>query len=234
MEQKVSSYIESIKQQRAVTAIMVTGSYATGTMGPRSDIDLFCIWENAYESMRGREYFEGLEFEYFISPEWKYYDRLRTDLTSLRIYSSAKILLDPEGKLQKVQQAAQQKVREYTFSISEDRRQDWQYWLETICSDGQDLFDAQDFPNFLYFTGANLQKMNDLFCQMHGKLPTYVKYGVAEMSQIDPDYGALLARFLRVDHTVPEKKDLWVELCLCLISGLGSFDLTNYERIEKL
>lgn len=234
MEQLVNRYIESIIRERGVNAVMVTGSYSTGTMGPRSDIDLFCIWGIEFESMRGREYFEGIEFELFISPEWKYYDRLRTDPTSLRIYSTAKILLDPKGKLRKIQRVAKEKLEEYTCSLSLERKQDWQFWLETICSDGQDLFEAQDFSNFLYFTAAKLQKMNDLLCQLQGKLPTYEKYGVTEISRIDQGYGDVLMRFLQVDHMLTEKCNLWVELCQILIHKLGNYDLTKYERIQRL
>lgn len=87
MREIIFKYIEYMKEKHNVSAAMVTGSYVTKEMSPRSDIDLFFIWSEEFKSMRGREYFEGVEFEYFISPEWKYYDRLRTDKTSMRIYS---------------------------------------------------------------------------------------------------------------------------------------------------
>lgn len=56
---------------------MITGSYITGNMKPNSDIDIFFIWNEENKSIRG---------------EWKYYERLETDLTSQQIYATGKIL----------------------------------------------------------------------------------------------------------------------------------------------
>lgn len=164
MKETVLKYIDYMREKHGIIAAMVTGSFVTGDMGPRSDIDMFFIWTKAYQSIRGREYFEGLEFEYFISPEWKYYDRLRTDKTSMRIYSGAMILADPENKLENIKNTAIRKVEEYQNRINTDMKKDYTFWLETICSDGEDLFDKKDYSNFLFFTGSNLQKMSDLLC----------------------------------------------------------------------
>lgn len=234
MDETIERYITYQSLKRGITAAMVTGSYVTGTMGPRSDIDLFFIWGKEFESMRGREYFEGVEFEYFISPEWKYYDRLRTDLVSVRIYSSAKILLDPGNKLQKIREVALKKMRDYAPTLNEDSRRSYQFWLETICSDGEDLFESQDYASFLFFTGVNLPKMNDLICLLHSELPTYEKYGVKEIQQIDATYGALLERFLTSEYTSGERRRLWVELCVQLTTLLGPYDLTDYESHQRL
>lgn len=54
---------------------MITGSYITGNMKPNSDIDIFFIWDEENKSIRG---------------EWKYYERLETDLTSQQIYATGK------------------------------------------------------------------------------------------------------------------------------------------------
>ncbi|MBM7614133.1 nucleotidyltransferase domain-containing protein [Alkaliphilus hydrothermalis] len=234
MRETILKYIEYMKEKHKVIAAMVTGSYVTGNMGQRSDIDIFFIWPEEFKSMRGREYFEGLEFEYFISPEWKYYDRLRTDQTSMRIYSSSMILFDSEKKLEKIQSTAMTKVKEYKSDLNDDRRKDYKFWLETICSDGEDLFDKGDYSGFLFFTGSNLQKMSELICKHNNKLPIYNKYGVEETIRVDEVYGELLSRFLITNYEQHDKKDLWVKMCNYLKVQLGDYDITNYESYQLL
>ncbi|WIV12724.1 nucleotidyltransferase domain-containing protein [Proteiniborus sp. MB09-C3] len=234
MKEIIERYIEYMIKKHKIIAAMVTGSYVTGEMGPRSDIDMFFIWEKEYESMRGREYFEGIEFEYFISPEWKYYDRLRTDKVSMKIYSTSRVLLDSEKKFEKIQKTAIEKVKEYSCNLSIDSRKDYKFWLETISSDGEDLFDKGDYYNFLFFVGVNLQKMNDLLCMLHNKLPVYEKYGVKEIGEIDESYGYKLKEFLKSDYFEGKKKQLWVEMCGYLHEKLGDYDITSYERYQRL
>lgn len=234
MEKIIERYIEYMREKHKITAAMVAGSYVTGEMGLRSDIDMFFIWGNEYKSMRGREYFEGIEFEYFVSPEWKYYDRLRTDGASMKIYSTSKILVDPENKLKKIQKTAIERIKDYSCSLSIDNRKDYKFWLETIRSDGEDLFDKGDFYNFLFFIGANLQKMNALLCKLHNKLPCYEKYGVKEIGEVDDVYCEKLKKFIIYNYDENEKKQLWVELCNHIIEKLGDCDITNYERCQSL
>lgn len=234
MKEIIERYIKYMIRKHKIIAAMVAGSYVTGEMGPRSDIDIFFIWEEEYKSMRGREYFEGVEFEYFISPEWKYYDRLRTDKVSMKIYSTSKILLDSENKFEKVQKIAIEKVKEYSCDLSIDSRKDYKFWLETICSDGEDLFDKGDYYNFLFFIGVNLQKMNDLLCKLHNKLPVYEKYVVKEVGEIDEIYCDKLKKLLVLDYYDDKKKQLWVEMCNYLYEKLGDYDITSYERYQSL
>lgn len=223
-----------MKEKHKIIAAMVTGSYVTGEMSSRSDIDMFFIWTDEFKSMRGREYFEGFEFEYFISPEWKYYDRLRTDQTSMRIYSSSMILLDKEKRLENIQNTALTKVKEYKSELNDDARKDYKFWLTTICSDGEDLLDKKQYSNFLFFSGANLQMMSNLLCKLNSKLPTYHKYGVKEILEIDEIYGGKLEKFLLCNYDNSEKKHLWIELCNYLQEKLGDYDITNYESIQLL
>lgn len=232
MKEIIERYIEYMSKKHKTIAAMVAGSYVTGEMGPRSDIDMFFIWEKENKSMRGREYFEGVEFEYFISPEWKYYDRLKTDKASMRIYSTSKILLDFENKLEKVQKTAIEKVKKYSSDLSMDKRKDYKFWLETIKSDGEDLFDKGDFYNFIFFTGINFQKMNAVLCMIYNKLPVYEKYGVKEIGEIDEIYGEKLEKFLISKYYAEEKIQLWVEMCNYLHAKLGDYDITNYESYK--
>ncbi|NLB72816.1 MAG: hypothetical protein GX795_02130, partial [Firmicutes bacterium] len=91
LESVVEDYVKKMRQDYGMIGAMVTGSYVAGNMGPNSDIDIFFIWNQENRSMRGREFYRSVEFEYFVSPEWKYYERLKSDLTSQQIYATGQI-----------------------------------------------------------------------------------------------------------------------------------------------
>lgn len=234
MSDIIGRYINYMEKKHGIMAAMVAGSYVTGEMTDRSDIDVFFIWPEAFKSMRGREYFEGQEFEYFISPEWKYYDRLRTDKTSMRIYASGSIVYDPDKKLERIKSTAIQKIEDYRENINDSSKKDYQFWLETIAADGIDLFEKKRYADFLYFTATNLQMMNDLLCKLKNKLPTYNKYGVAEMMAIDANYGESLQAFLLCQLDDINKPQLWSVLCNYLQNALGRQDITSYESVQAL
>jgi predicted nucleotidyltransferase len=232
LEQKIESYIRYMRKKYNICGAMVTGSYITGKMGPHSDIDIFFIWNDDTKSMRGREYFLDTEFEYFISPEWKYIDRLNNDCASMRIYSSARILYDEYGKLSKIQLYALEKVNNYESMINNPQRMDLKFFIETIFNDGIDMYDKKDYSNFLFFTYSNLQKLCDIVCKLNNKLPVYSKYGISEIGGIDSSFGILLEKYLITDYLDINKKNLWIELCDYGQEILGNFDITNYESVQ--
>ncbi len=234
MQDIVQRYINHMKEKHGVSAAMAAGSYVTGRMGPNSDIDLFFIWPREYEAMRGREYFEGLEFEYFMSPEWKFYDRMRSDPVSVSVYSQAKVIHDPEGRLQKIIDTAKEKAAERPPTPDEDLRRDLKFWLETIRRDGEDLFDRESFDNLTYFIGANLPRMTELAGRLKGAPPVYGKYGVDEIEAADPAYGALLRDLLRSAPSDCDRREAWVRLCSYLEGQLGEVDVAQYFSLQKL
>ncbi|MHB8928572.1 MAG: nucleotidyltransferase domain-containing protein [Bacillota bacterium] len=234
MQDIVQRYINHMKEKHGVSAAMAAGSYVTGRMGPNSDIDLFFIWPREYEAMRGREYFEGLEFEYFMSPEWKFYDRMRSDPVSVRVYSQAKVIHDPEGRLQKIIDTAKEKAAERPPAPDDALRRDLKFWLETIRRDGEDLFDRESFDNLTYFIGANLPRMTELAGRLKGAPPVYGKYGVDETEAADPAYGALLRDLLRSAPSDRDRREAWVRLCSYLEGQLGEVDVAQYFSVQKL
>lgn len=234
MQEIVNRYIVYMREKHGISAAMASGSYVTGRMGPNSDIDLFFIWPREGEAMRGREYFEGLEFEYFISPEWKFYDRLKADPVSIRVYSRAKVLYDPDGRLRRLIDAARKKAEERRPVPEEQERRDLEFWLETIRWDGEDLFDGSSFDDLAYFIGANLPRLTDLAARLKGAHPVYAKYGVDEVAAIDPAYAALLRELLRSAPSDRGRREAWVKLCSYLENQLGDVDVTEYHSLRKL
>ena len=234
MEQIVSNYIRRMRDKHEVSAVMVAGSYVTGRMGPNSDIDIFFLWPREYEAMRGRERFEGIEFEYFLSPEWKYYDRMRTDPVSVRLYSRGKALWDPDGRMARIIATAQEKATESPSPLSDDSKRDLAFWLETIRRDGEDLFRVGALDNFAYLTSVSLAQMTRVLCGIRESMPVYGKYGADEVGAVDPEYADLLRDFLRLAPNDPERLNLWVGLCRYLEAGLGSVDVEEYSSIQRL
>lgn len=234
LEEVIDRYL--IKMQKEVGAIgaIVTGSYVTDSMGPTSDIDIFFVTKENFSNKRGREYFEDVEFEYFCSPEWKYYDRIRNDRTSQHIYANGKILLDQDRIMSKIQEEAKNKIKNGTCPLGEKEKYDKSFWVETVMNDGIDLYHKKQFDNFVLFTGSCLEKFSLIISDLSSLPPTYVKYGVTEIKKIDDKYGTTLESFLVTHYESEKKVVLWKEICEYVLSKLGNIDVKNYESVSKL
>lgn len=129
-----------------------------------------------------------IECEYFISPEWKYYDRINTDLTAIRMYSKGVILLNTKGKFKKISKKAEVKIKEYNDVIEEKQRPDYKFYVETIYNDGIDMFDSDELSDFVFFTSTSLDNLCNIVCKMRNELPIYKKHGVSEMKIFDSKF----------------------------------------------
>ena len=234
LDNKIEKYIDLMKKKHGVTSAMVVGSYAKGTMNPNSDVDLYFIGPKLDFCERGREYFEDIEFEYFINPEWKYYHRMLEDKTTLHILSSGKILFDSNGQMEILKKKASNKIKDYAPQLKEQRKKDYAFHLETIRKDGEDLHRQGNIEDFLYFTGSKINFLAEVICLLRSKLPIYAKYGVSEMKEVDPTFSALLKNFLLASHVDQKKGQKWIELCLYVSKALGNVDIKTYKNVVKL
>ena len=142
LDKAVQGFLDLMQERYDVLGAMLTGSYVTGTMMPHSDIDVFFIWGDEEQNMRGRTFFDGVEFEYFFSPVWKYRDRLQKDLVAQQIYAKGRIVLDPEGVFGAIQEEARRRVAAYAPVLSPQDRADLSFQIETVMKDGLDLLKA--------------------------------------------------------------------------------------------
>lgn len=234
LNDKIYRFIELMKEKHQVVGAMVTGSYVTQQMQEHSDIDIFLLGADDAFSARGRMFFEDQEFEYFISPEWKYFDRLEKDMTSVRIYSDAKILVDPNHQLKRIQEKAIEKKAAYDFRLNDSQKIDFAFYVETVYYDGIDLFDAGAYEDFLFFTNSQIKILCDIAVKYLVKMPVYAKHGYTEMRQIAPEFAALLKAFLEAPIHASEKKTAWEALCQEVLNGLGNPDTSNYYAEEKI
>ena len=223
-----------MKERHGVTSGMVVGSYAKGTMSPNSDVDLYFIGPNPDFCERGREYFDEVEFEYFINPEWKYYQRMLEDKTTLHILSSGNILFDLNGQMDLLKNKALKKIKDYAPQIKEQRKKDYAFYLETIKKDGEDLHHQGRIEDFLYFTGTKINFLSEVICLIRAKLPIYTKYGVSEMKEVDLRFSSILKDYLMENPIGAKKADLWAELCLYVSNALGDVDIKSYKSVIKL
>jgi len=231
---KIDRFIELMKEKHQVVGAMVTGSYVTQQMQEHSDIDIFLLGADDAFSARGRMFFEDQEFEYFISPEWKYFDRLEKDMTSVRIYSDAKILVDPNHQLKRIQEKAIEKKAAYDFRLNDSQKIDFAFYVETVYYDGIDLYDAGAYEDFLFFTNSQIKLLCDIAVKYLVKMPVYAKHGYTEMRQIAPEFAAHLKVFLEAPIHASEKKTAWEALCREVLNGLGNPDTSNYYAEEKI
>lgn len=222
-----------MKRDYNVIGAMLTGSYVTGNMKLNSDIDIFFIWNKEDKSMRGREFYKNIEFEYFVSPEWKYYDRLKGDLTSQQIYSSGEIVFDSNDIFKNIQQKAIEILQNYKPNLSSSEKEDYSFYVETIMKDGIDMLEDGQLEGFYFLSGMHIPKFCNIIAKTRKKYPVYEKYAIEQLKLLDKELFLEIMEF----YTAREKNDIynkWVSLCKYILNELGDIDLKNYQVISKL
>jgi len=233
LELLIIDYIEKMKRDYNIIGAMLTGSYVTGNMKPNSDIDIFFIWNKGNESMRGREFYKNIEFEYFVSPEWKYYDRLKDDLTSQQIYASGEIILDTNDIFKNIQQKAIEILQNYNPILSSSEKAGYSFYVETIMKDGIDMLQDGQLEGFYFLSGMHIPEFCNIIAKIKKKYPVYEKYAIEQLKLLDKE---LFLRIMEL-YKVSEKNDLynkWVNLCKYILNELGDIDLKNYQVISNL
>lgn len=229
----IKDYIEKMKKDYKVTGAMLTGSYVTGNMGLNSDIDIFFIWDKKDESMRGREFYKDLEFEYFISPEWKYYDRLKKDLTSQQIYASGIIILDSNDIFRDIQHKSINILENYNPELSIPEKVDYSFYIETIMKDGIDMLGNGQIENFYFLSGMHIPKFCSIIAKIKKKYPIYEKYAMEEIKALDEELFLEIMWIYRGKEAC-EVQSKWISLCKYVLNELGNIDIKSYQVVSKL
>ena len=233
LESVVEDYVEKMRQDYGMIGAMVTGSYVAGNMGPNSDIDIFFIWNQENKSMRGREFYRSVEFEYFASPEWKYYERLKSDLTSQQIYATGQVIFDANNRFKNIQKAAISILENYAPKLDIRERTDYSLYVETIMKDGIDMLAASELENFYFLSGMHIPKLCNIVAKVRKHYPVYEKYAMEHLKAIDGKLHAMIIAFYKA-----EDKDglgsTWTDLCKYVLSELGNIDIRNYQVVTDL
>ncbi len=233
LESVVEDYVEKMRQDYVMIGAMVTGSYVAGNMGPNSDIDIFFIWNQENKSMRGREFYRRVEFEYFASPEWKYYERLKSDLTSQQIYATGQIIFDANNTFRNIQKAAISILENYAPKLDIRERTDYSFYVETIMKDGIDMLGVSELETFYFLSGMHIPKLCNIVAKVRKHYPVYEKYAMEHLKAIDGKLHAMIIAFYKA-----EDKDglgsTWTDLCKYVLSELGNIDIRNYQVVTDL
>ncbi len=233
LESVVEKYVEKMRQDYGMIGAMVTGSYVSGNMGPNSDIDIFFTWNQENKSMRGREFYRSVEFEYFVSPEWKYYERLKSDLTSQQIYATGQIIFDTNNVFRNIQKAAISIFENYDPELDMRGRTDHSFYVETIMKDGIDMLTASELENFYFLSGMHIPKLCNIVAKVRKHYPVYEKYAMEHLKSIDDKLYAMVMEF----YKAKDKDGLgitWTDLCKYILSELGNIDIRDYQVVTDL
>ena len=233
LESIIEDYIEKMKRDYNMIGAMVTGSYVAGNMKPNSDIDIFFIWNEDNKSMRGREFYKSVEFEYFISPKWKYYERLESDLTSQQIYATGQIIFDTNNIFKNIQKKAIDILENYNPNLDIAERIDYSFYVETIMKDGIDMLEASELENFYFLSGMHIPKFCNIVAKLKKKYPIYEKYAMEHLKLVDEKLYLMIIEFYKAEA----KKDIsnkWIDLCKYILNELGNIDIENYQVVTNL
>lgn len=229
----IEDYVGKMAKDYKILGAMLTGSYLTGNMKENSDIDIFFIWEIDGESIRGREFYKSVEFEYFISPEWKYYDMLKNDLTSQEIYSKGKIIFDTANIFNNIKLKARELLDSYKPTLSLSDKTDYSFYVETIMKDGIDMLGTGELENFKFLSGIHIPRFCDIIAKLNKKYPIYEKYAIEELKLLDEHLLKLLV-CLYQSKSIEEASKNWISLCKYVLKRLGDIDIVNYQLISKI
>jgi len=138
--------LKYFKKKRNILGILVSGSYVYGNLSKNSDIDLFIVMEDLQWREKGIKIFNGVEVEYFLQPYsqiLKYFERESENLkrTTISIFSSGKILFDPQNKLKELVRVAKRLSTKKLPSVPKARVDLIKYFVE---DDLKDLSDATE------------------------------------------------------------------------------------------
>lgn len=233
LEGIIMDYIHKMRKGYTIIGAMLSGSYIRGTMGPNSDIDIFFIWNRENDSMRGREFYSDIEFEYFFSPEWKYHDRIKSDLTSQQIYATGQIILDTDDIFKKIQEKAIDAYNNYSPELTVSQKTDYSFYIETLLKDGIDMLENHQIENFYFLSGMHIPRFCDIIAKMRKTYPVYEKYAIEQLKALDEELYSYIIELYRVkDIKCLSKK--WKDLCRYILKELGDIELRNYQVVSKL
>lgn len=229
----VKDYIYKMRKEYPIIGAMITGSYIRGTMGANSDIDIFFIWNREDESMRGREFYRDIEFEYFFSPEWKYHDRIKSDLTSQQIYATGQIILDTDDIFKKIQEKAIDTYNNYSPELTVSQKTDYSFYIETLLKDGIDMLEDNQIENFCFLSGMHIPRFCDIIAKMRRRYPVYEKYAMEQLKVLDGELYSYIIELYQVKNIKCLSKK-WKDLCGYILKELGDIEISNYQAVSKL
>ena len=145
----LSEALDHFKNKKNVLGILVGGSYVNGTLSKNSDIDLFIVTENVKWREKGVKFFNGVEVEYFLQPYnqvLKYFEMESESLkrTTVSLFSSGKILFDPQNKVKELVQFAKKISSKKLPKVPKPKINLIKYFVE---DDLKDLSDATEDKN---------------------------------------------------------------------------------------
>ncbi|XFA99645.1 nucleotidyltransferase domain-containing protein [Candidatus Izemoplasma sp. B36] len=229
----IDQYINKMKEKHQIIGAMIVGSYIQNKMKEHSDIDIFFLSKVSDKSIRGREVYKGLEFEYFISPYHSFIKRIESSITSASIYSKAKIILDEQSQLKNIQEKAVKEVKDYKVVFSFQQRIDYKFKLETILYDVIDMdIDSQKMDLMLYMN-TNIESLLNLICKIKSKPPVYLKYGMSEIKKIDLLMYKHLKAYFESDNIV-DKKENYLDMIRYLLSYFIDVDVKEYYQEKRI
>ena len=192
-EEKLQRFLEQLKSDENVEAVVLFGSYARGNSRPDSDIDLVVILKEGYK--RAVEYHDDQTYEIIYTTESaaiKYWEEHKQE--SVRFWKVAKVLFGRDGAQGRLEEYGTKLIQEKPPSIDEFTRAHLKFDFEDTINAIEQIknIDPATAALLLYEKTAGLI---DVFFDLKGEWRAAPKQQLQEVLQRDSEIGKLFQGF---------------------------------------
>jgi predicted nucleotidyltransferase len=172
-ELALDKFLESWKNNKEVTGIIICGSYITGNPTKHSDIDIQIILKRGCKwRERGNKIVDGILMEYFANPPERmnsYFedDEKRRRKTTAHMIVTGKIYLDKDGEAKKLKILAKKYLDKKFDKMPNFKIELNKYHLFDMADNLEEVF-RRNTPDFLFVYYNFLRDIFDVYSEFLG------------------------------------------------------------------
>lgn len=233
----VSSIIEKFIADRKylenkhVLGMFFYGSYLTGLNHKDSDIDLHIIFDDTDPKhlIRGSQYIDGIQVEYFEKPLNDLYLSVDNDFENrnaawLSIVGTSKIIFDKTGDLKKLQEYTISKFKKPLPKLDDDTAKEYVSIINNRMEKLKQSLD-NNIPNFTHLYHLTIEKIRKFYHNING-------LALVSTSKVFRIYTDEKYRASYSGYAIPEQE--FIDLYIDAITDTNSPIEIKFQKVKNL
>jgi len=166
----LEKFVNTWKNKKDVSGIIVAGSYITGNPTKHSDLDVPIVLKRGCKwRQRGNEIIDGILIEYFANPVEKIQEYMENDNKKRRkidahMFSTGKIVLDKEGEVKRLKTLAKKYLNKKFEKTPKFKNELNKYGLFDDADNLEEVYDRGN-PDFEFVYYNYLNKLFDRYSE---------------------------------------------------------------------